>query len=165
MNLTTTPYGFIALAVFFLAYLLVALEGQTHLKKSKPVILAAGIIWALVGLAYVRAGREGAGELVRHNVAEFGELFLFILAAMTYVNTMEERLVFDSLRSWLVRKQFTLRQVFWITGLLAFFISPFADNLTTALVIAAIRNRSSSAYSRRLCRIAAAAVAVSPWRA
>lgn len=138
MDLTSTPYGFIALAVFFLAYLLVALEGQTHLKKSKPVILAAGVIWALVGMAYMRAGKEGAGELVRHNVAEFGELFLFILAAMTYVNTMEERLVFDSLRSWLVRKEFTLRRVFWITGLLAFFLSAELDNMTTALVIGTV---------------------------
>jgi Na+/H+ antiporter NhaD/arsenite permease-like protein len=138
MNLTNTPYGFIALAVFFLAYVLVALEGHTQLKKSKPVILSAGIIWGLVGLAYVNAGVAGAGELVRHNVAEFGELFLFIIAAMTYVNTMEERLVFDSLRSWLMRRQFTLRQVFWITGIIAFFLSAALDNMTTALVIGTV---------------------------
>jgi Na+/H+ antiporter NhaD/arsenite permease-like protein len=29
---------------------------------------------------------------------------------------------------------FTLRSIFWLTGCLAFFISPIADNLTTALL-------------------------------
>lgn len=139
LDLTNTPFGFIALAVFFVAYLFVALEGRIGLKKSKPVILSAGIIWAIVGIAYARMGDAStAGAMVRHNVMEFAELFLFILAAMTFVNTMEERLVFDALRSWLVRRGFTLRQIFWITGVLAFLLSSQLDNLTTALVIGTV---------------------------
>jgi Na+/H+ antiporter NhaD/arsenite permease-like protein len=139
IDLTTSVLGVLALITFFLAYLFVALEGRIGLKKSKPMILAAGIIWALVGIAYARMHDvTTAGEMVRHNVAEFGELFLFILAAMTYVNTMEERNIFDALRSWLVRKGFTLRQVFWITGIIAFFLSAALDNMTTALVIGTV---------------------------
>lgn len=139
VDLTRSSFGYAALAIFFLAYLLVAMEGKIHLKKSKPVILSAGIIWAIIGIAYARMGdTTTAATMVRHNLMEFGELFLFILAAMTFVNTMEERLVFDTLRSWLVRKQFTLRQVFWITGVLAFFLSSQLDNLTTALVIGTV---------------------------
>ena len=38
----------------------------------------------------------------------------------------------------MVRRGFTLRGVFWITGMLAFFISPIADNLTTALLMCAV---------------------------
>ena len=37
------------------------------------------------------------------------------------------RLVFESIRSWLVRKGFSYRQLFWILGWLAFFISALAD--------------------------------------
>jgi Na+/H+ antiporter NhaD/arsenite permease-like protein len=51
---------------------------------------------------------------------------------------MEERLVFESLRSWLTRKGFSYRQLFWITGVLAFMLSPIADNLTTALLMGAV---------------------------
>jgi len=58
--------------------------------------------------------------------------------AMTYINAMDERNVFEALRSWLVRKGFGFRQLFWITGVLAFFISPVADNLTTALLMCAV---------------------------
>ena len=72
------------------------------------------------------------------NLLEFVELFLFLLAAMTYINTMEERGVFDVLRVWLVTQGFSLRKIFWITGGLAFVMSPVADNLTTALLMAAV---------------------------
>jgi NhaD family Na+/H+ antiporter len=79
-----------------------------------------------------------AEAAVRHNLLEYSELMLFLLVAMTYINAMDERQVFDALRSWLVRKGFSFRQLFWLTGLLAFFISPVADNLTTALLMCAV---------------------------
>ena len=79
-----------------------------------------------------------AEELVRHNLLEFAELFLFLLAAMTFINTMEERGIFDVLRAWLVNQGFSLRQVFWITGGIAFLMSPIADNLATALLMATV---------------------------
>ncbi len=63
---------------------------------------------------------------------------LFLLVAMTYINAMEERRVFDALRAWLVSSGFGFRSLFWITGTLAFFISPVADNLTTALLMCAV---------------------------
>jgi membrane-anchored protein YejM (alkaline phosphatase superfamily) len=37
--------GVVSLILFAFAYLLVILEEYTHLKKSKPVLLAAGLIW------------------------------------------------------------------------------------------------------------------------
>jgi Na+/H+ antiporter NhaD/arsenite permease-like protein len=77
-------------------------------------------------------------EMVRHGLLEFVELFLFLLAAMTYINTMDERGVFDVLRSWLLAQRFSLRKLFWVTGALAFVISPLADNLTTALLLATV---------------------------
>jgi Na+/H+ antiporter NhaD/arsenite permease-like protein len=37
-----------------------------------------------------------------------------------------------------VRSGFSYRKLFWLTGVLAFFISPVADNLTTALLMCAV---------------------------
>jgi NhaD family Na+/H+ antiporter len=138
-NLTYSGYGITALVVFVFAYGLVISEEFLHLRKSKPVIVAAGIIWILVGLAFHQHGDiHTAANALRQDLREFAELMLFLLAAMTYINTMEERQVFNALRSWLVRRGFSLRGVYWITGLLAFLISPVADNLTTALLMAAV---------------------------
>ena len=131
--------GFTAIAIFALAYALVMAEEFTHLRKSKPVILAAGLIWALVAWYYSLHGDAHAAEhAVRHNLLEYAELMLFLLVAMTYINAMDERNVFEALRSWLVRKGFSFRQLFLITGALAFVISPIADNLTTALLMCAV---------------------------
>ncbi|MCU7835869.1 MAG: sodium:proton antiporter NhaD [gamma proteobacterium symbiont of Taylorina sp.] len=139
LDLTSSPIGFISLLVFFIAYLFVMAEEFTLLRKSKPVILAAGIIWAMIGWVYLNHGMsELAEQAIRHNLLEYSELMLFLLVAMTYINGMEERRVFDALRSWLIHKGFSFRQLFWLTGILAFFISPVADNLTTALLMCAV---------------------------
>ena len=139
MDLTAHWAGIVEIAIFLGAYALVILEENIHLRKSKPVIVAAGIIWVLVAIAYASVGdTHTAEELVRHNLLEFVELFLFLLAAMTFINTMEERGVFEVLRAWLINREFSLRKIFWVTGIIAFFMSPIADNLATALLMATV---------------------------
>ena len=139
MDLTDHWVGFVSIGIFVLAYLFVMAEEFTHLRKSKPVILGAGLIWGIIGWFYASNGLTHAAEAaVRHNFLEYAELMLFLLVAMTYINSMEERRIFDALRAWLVRSGFGFRALFWITGILAFFISPIADNLTTALLMCAV---------------------------
>jgi len=139
VDMSSSGMGIFALLLFVVAYALVIFEEQLHLSKSKPVMVAAGVIWVLVALSYQAMGRpEHAHDAIMHNLTEYAELFLFLLAAMTYINALEERNAFRALRSWLVNKGFTLRTLFWMTGLLAFFISPVADNLTTALLMGAV---------------------------
>ena len=139
LDLTGSFVGLLAVAIFVLAYALVMAEEKIHMRKSKPVLVAAGIIWALIGWVYVKAGMPTESEhAFRTTLLEFTELMLFLLVAMTYINAMEERRVFDALRSWMVRKGFSYRMLFWITGVLAFIISPIADNLTTALLMCAV---------------------------
>ncbi|EAT14440.1 sodium:proton antiporter NhaD [Desulfuromonas acetoxidans] len=137
-DLTGSVLGILALIIFVGAYSLVIMEEQLHMRKSKPVMLAAGVIWVLVAFAYKHIDPSGPHEAIKHNLIEYAELFLFLLAAMTYINAMEERNVFQALRSWLVSRGFSLRVIFWLTGLLAFLISPIADNLTTALLMGAV---------------------------
>ncbi len=139
LDLTGHGIGYAALAIFVIAYLFVMGEEFIHLRKSKPVLLAAGLIWGMIGYIYAAHGLPHAAEIaIRHNILEYAELFLFLLVAMTYINAMEERRVFEALRVRLVCGGFSLRQLFWITGLLSFFISPVADNLTTALLMCAV---------------------------
>ncbi|WP_416398632.1 sodium:proton antiporter NhaD [Allohahella sp. A8] len=130
----------LCLIIFAVAYLFVMAEEFLHLRKSKPVILAAGLIWMLVASVAQDYGvsSDQMREMVFHNLSEYAALFLFLLVAMTYINAMEERDVFDFLRAYLTRKALSYRQLFWATGGLAFCISPFADNLTTALLMGAV---------------------------
>lgn len=137
-DLTQSTTALVALAVFALAYVFVIAEEFTHLRKSKPVVLAAGVLWPLVAVSWKGMGLEGADEVLQHNLVEYGGLLLFLLAAMTFVNTLEERHVFVALRSALVARKFSFRAMFWLTGAITFALSPILDNLTTALVMGAV---------------------------
>ena len=139
LELTNHWVGFTVLAIFFIAYCFVIVEEKTHFRKSKPMVLSAGLIWAIIAVVYAVNGLPNVAEVaIRHNLLEYAELLLFLLVAMTYIDAMRERNVFEVLKSWLIAKGFSFKALFWVTGILAFFISPLADNLTTALVMGAV---------------------------
>ncbi len=127
------------LATFAIAYILVFAEEKLHLHKSKPVMAAAGLIWIFVAIAFHQEGRGAeVAPYLRKVLLDYAELFLFLLSAMSFVNTMVERNVFEALRTRLMASKLSVRGIYWITGTIAFFLSPIADNLTTALVMGTV---------------------------
>ncbi|OEY67930.1 sodium:proton antiporter [Marinobacter sp. X15-166B] len=136
LGATDTLAGYLAVFVFAIAYLVVVGEEKLQLRKSKPVLIGAGIIWMLVGI--VSTDPTATKAAFSRNFLDFSELMLFLLVAMTYISALEERRVFEGLRAWMVQKGFSYQTLFWLTGILAFFISPIADNLTTALLMCAV---------------------------
>ena len=139
LNLTWHWVGFFALGVFILAYLVVILEEVIELRKSKPMMLAAALIWVAIAIVYKLQGMsEVAAQAIRHDVLEYSELLLFLIVSIAYVNAMDERGVFNSLRAWLINLGFSYRQLFWVTGFLAFFISSVSNNMTTAMLMCAV---------------------------
>lgn len=135
------PVGYLALAIFLIAYALVVFEERIHLRKSKPVMLGAALIWMLI--AWKAGNTPGldpafARTAFEHIFLEFAALFFFLVVAMTYVSAMTERNVFEAMRAELVSRGFSFRQLFWITGVLSFFLSAVLDNLTTALIMASV---------------------------
>ncbi|MDO9270281.1 MAG: sodium:proton antiporter NhaD [Methylobacter sp.] len=137
---TNSIIGIICLAMFVISYGFVMTEEFTGLRKSKPVIMASGFIWILAAYLAIQHGygRDEIRGRLMHDLMNYAELLLFLLVSMTYTNAMTERNVFEVLRSWLSTKQFSYRQLFWITGVIAFFLSSFANNMTTALLVGAV---------------------------
>ncbi len=137
---TGTPLGWMVIALFVVSYLLVALEERIGLRKSKPVMLAATLIWG--SIAWSVHGDLAQTTLVsdafERMFLDYAELFFFLIVSMTYVEAMAERGVFDVLRAVFVRRALGYRALFWITGLLAFALSAVLNNMTTALVISAV---------------------------
>jgi len=139
------------LTVFVIAYVFVFLEEKLHLRKSKPVMVAAGLIWILVGLGLASENRgTEVTDQIRHVMLEYAELLLFLLSAMSFVNALVERRLFDALRARLTAAKISVRGIFWLTGVGAFFLSPIADNLTTALVMGAIAVSALSGHKKAL---------------
>jgi membrane-bound ClpP family serine protease len=89
LDLTSSTVGYAAIVIFILAYLLVMGEEKLHMRKSKPVLVAAGIIWILIGFVYTGDNAVLAEEAFRENLLKFAELMLFLLVAMTYINALK----------------------------------------------------------------------------
>lgn len=142
LDMITSPVGIISLLLFVIAYGFVMAEEFTHFRKSKPVILAATIIWVLIAYTASKdptlSSTHWAEQQFRHVVLEFAELFFFLFVAMAYVNALTERKMFDALCAWLSNNNFSYKKIFLISGIIAFFLSPIADNLTTALILGTV---------------------------
>jgi Na+/H+ antiporter NhaD/arsenite permease-like protein len=141
LGLTDHPLGLLAVGIFITAYAFVVLEEKLHLRKSKPVLFAAGLIWTLVAWYATQHSQfepDFASNAFRHIFLEFSELFFFLIVAMSFVAAMTERNVFEALRAELVSRNLSYRALFWITGIVSFFFSAVLDNLTTALIMSAV---------------------------
>jgi Na+/H+ antiporter NhaD/arsenite permease-like protein len=142
LHLTTTWVGILSLIVFVVGYYFIATEDKYHVNKAKPALFAGTGIFMLIGLYIALTGDHKMGEHlhteINHLIVEIAGIFFFLFVAMTYIEAMIDRGVFSALRFNLVSKGYDYKKLFWVTGLLAFFISPVADNLTTALILSTV---------------------------
>ena len=139
-DITMTWVGFTALFIFLVGYYVVAAEEKYGIDKAKPALFIGTFMFMLVALYYSLNGLDM--DLVhtqaQHLILEIAEIFFFLFVAMTYIESLLQMGVFDRLKYNLISKGYTYRKLFWITGFLAFFISPVADNLTTALILSTV---------------------------
>jgi len=140
LDLTMTWVGIASLVIFVVAYYFIAMEDKYHINKAKPALFAGTFIFILIGIYYALNGLDG--KHLHHEIEiliiEIAGIFFFLFVAMTYIEAMIDLRVFSALRYNLVSKGYDYKKLFWITGLLAFFISPIADNLTTALILSTV---------------------------
>jgi len=139
-DITMTWAGIASLVIFIIGYYFVATEEKYHIDKAKPALLMGTFIFMVIAFYYAINGMDMnlVHTQAQHLILEIAEIFFFLLVAMTYIETMIHMGVFDKLKYNLISKGYTYRQLFWVTGLLAFFISPIADNLTTALILSTV---------------------------
>ncbi len=141
LDLTGNFIGILCLALFCLSYVLIAMEERTGVNKSKPALFVGTFLFFIIGIYFL--ARDGAvphsmKEAVEHVILEISEIFFFLYVAMTYIEALLERGVFDVMKTRLMQKQLSYKKLLWVTGFLTFFISAIADNLTTALVFATL---------------------------
>ena len=139
-DLTMTWVGFATLFIFVIGYYFVASEEKYRIDKAKPALFIGTFMFILVAIYY--ALNDLNMDLVHteanHLILEIAGIFFFLFVAMTYIESLLHMGVFDRLKYNLISKGYTYRKLFWVTGFLAFFISPVADNLTTALILSTV---------------------------
>jgi len=139
-DLTSTWVGFATLIIFIIGYYFVANEEKYHMDKAIPALFVGIFSFLLIAVYYYFNGLDihlvhDESEKV---ILEIAEIFFFLFVAMTYIECLLHMRVFDALKYKLISRGYTYRKLFWLTGLIAFFLSPIADNLTTALILSTV---------------------------
>ena len=151
IDLAVEPFGWLLLAIFIVGYYFIAAEEKYHINKAKPALFTGTVMFMLLGAYYAFQGlnMQPFETEIAHLILEISEIFFFLFVAMTYIEALIERGVFNALKTKLIAKGYGYKQLFWVTGFMAFFISPVADNLTTALILSTVLitiNRTNKAF-------------------
>jgi len=137
---THTWVGLAVLLVFVIGYIAIAAEEKFHMNKAKPALFIGTFSFMLIGVYFATNHLDPAPlhHEMKNLIEEIAEIFFFLFVAMTYIETLIERGVFEALRFRLISRGYSYKKLFWITGILAFWLSPVADNLTTALILSTV---------------------------
>lgn len=131
------------LLLFMLGYLFIALEHTFKIDKAAIALLTGTICWALFitgGTDLIHATSHQAVETIneglKEHLADIAEILFFLLGAMTIVELIDAHEGFTVITD---RIKTTNRvKLLWILSMLTFFLSAALDNLTTAIVMAAL---------------------------
>lgn len=128
------------IAVFVLGYLFIALEHPLKIDKAASAVLTGVICWTLLVFgqeAIFSSVEEGfIDETVLHHVGEIGEILFFLLGAMTIVELVDAHEGFNVVTNKISTTDRV--KLLWIISIVTFFFSAVLDNLTTAIVMAAL---------------------------
>ena len=130
--------GLIVLGIFTVCMAAIVLEAKLHMDKFKPALLML-LAWLVIGLHYFFSGDDPARfqpfiEAQEHNEVEVFGLIGFMAFMWMIVEILAERNVFAVLNSYLLRRGFGVKGLFWATGALSALLSPFVNNITTAMI-------------------------------
>ncbi len=140
MHLTTEWIGIVVASIFVIGYYFIATEEKYELNKAKPALFVGTFSFLLIGIYFTinHLDPKPLHHELEKLILEIAEIFFFLFVAMTYIETLIERNVFDVLKYKLISRGFSYKKLYWITGILAFWLSPVADNLTTALILSTV---------------------------
>ncbi len=122
------------IVVFVLGYMAIALEHSIKVDKAASALIIGGLGWALYAFSGVDA--HHINEHLSHHLVDIAEILFFLLGAMTIVELIDAHEGF----SIITDKITTNKRValLWILSIITFFFSAALDNLTTAIVMAAL---------------------------
>lgn len=123
------------LALAILALLGVIFEEVTHVNKAKVTLFFGTLSWVLLFLFSgdeAETARISAG--LTESIAEIAGLWLFLVAAMTFVAYLNKKGMIENVVYLIMPRQVSERKLLFLTGLFCFIFSSLADNITATLV-------------------------------
>lgn len=122
------------LSLIALAFVLIIIEDVIHLNKAKSTLFIGTLVWILAFI-FPEHGTEHLKEGLNENLLEIATLWLFLMAAMTFVAYLNAKGLITQLVYRLLPEKLNMRSLMVLMALLALLFSSLADNITASLIM------------------------------
>ena len=129
--------GYLVLGIFCLGMAMIIAEAYLHMDKFKPAMFMVTGVFVIAAHYYIHDPdklKEHMDHFQAHSMGEFCPLLIFMAIMWVIVEMMNERNIFGGLNSLLLRLGLRSRGMFWASGFLSAILSPFLNNITTAMI-------------------------------
>ncbi|MDI3324238.1 sodium:proton antiporter NhaD [Pontibacterium granulatum] len=124
------------LALIVFAFVMIVIEDVVHVNKAKSTLFIGTLVWILAFIFPEQIIHEGSvQEKLNENLLEIATLWLFLMAAMTYVAYLNQKGLITQLVYRVLPDQITQRKLMLLMAMLALFFSSLADNITASLIM------------------------------
>lgn len=125
-------YFLIILAL--LALLSVVFEEVTHINKAKTTLFFGCIAWLTLFISAGPNEHHQITESLKENLLEIAELWLFLMATMTFVAYLNAKGVIQLAVQKLFPEELSVRTLMFLVALFSIVLSALCDNVTATLV-------------------------------
>jgi Na+/H+ antiporter NhaD/arsenite permease-like protein len=139
LELVSMLLHYILIGLALLALAGVIFEEVTHINKAKITLLFGTLSWILLFVfTPSSADRHIIEHSLRENLADISSLWLFLVAAMTFVAYLNKKELIANLLHRAMPESISERKLLVFTAIFSFIFSSLADNITATLVSIAL---------------------------
>ncbi len=125
----------VLLLLVALGFISIVIEDLVHIDKAKTTFFFGSTVWMLYFMSpHHGLSTEEVNHALNENLLDIATLWLFLMAAMTFVVYLSSKGIIDGMVNRLLPERLSERKLMTLTGLFAFIFSSLADNITSTLV-------------------------------
>ncbi len=129
----------IILVLITLAFVLIIIEDIVHVNKAKTTLFFGTLCWILLFVFPINGlNAADVQHELDHNILEIATLWLFLMAAMTFVAYLNSKGFIQTLVHRWMPKKISEKQLMFLVGMIAFAFSSISDNITATLISLAV---------------------------
>ena len=129
----------IVFMLILFAFVLIVVEDVVHVNKAKTTLFFGTLCWIILFISPVNDMTTAEiQEQLDHNILEIATLWLFLMAAMTFVAYLNSKGFIQNLVHRCMPKQISEKKLMFGVGMFAFVFSSISDNITATLISLAL---------------------------
>ncbi|HEA15889.1 MAG TPA: sodium:proton antiporter [Pseudoalteromonas prydzensis] len=129
----------IILTLITLAFVLIVIEDIIHVNKAKTTLFFGTLCWIILFISPLNGqSPENIQHQLDHNILEIATLWLFLMAAMTFVAYLNSKGFIQNIVHRVMPSAISERKLMFLIGGFSFLFSSISDNITATLISLAV---------------------------